>query len=198
MINFYRNMWKQRSHLLTPLTALVGPTTPFIWGDEQQRSFEAMKTVMSQEALLTFPDFSKPFHIYTDASKYQLGAVIMQENKPIAFYSRKLNSAQKRYPTGKQELLSIVETLKEFKNILFGQQLIIHTDHKNLLYKKMATDRIICWHLLIEEYGPEYVHIAGPENVVADALSQLDQDDTYQTEMSNMERAMCSSLCSLY
>jgi RNase H-like domain found in reverse transcriptase len=70
---------------------------------------------MSREILLAYPDFSKDFHIYTDSSDYQLGAVIMQDDRPLAFYSRKLNSAQKRYTTGEQELLSIVETLKEFK-----------------------------------------------------------------------------------
>ena len=53
----------------------------------------------------------------------------MQDNKPLAFYSRKFNAAQKRYTTGEQELLSIVETLKEFKNILFGQKIVVHTDH---------------------------------------------------------------------
>ena len=62
----------------------------------------------------------------------------MQENKPIAFYSRKFNKAQRRYTTGEQELLSIVETLKEFKNILFGQKLIVHTDHKNILYGNLV------------------------------------------------------------
>ena len=67
----------------------------------------------------------------------------MQDDRPLAFYSRKLNSAQKRYTTGKQKLLSIVETLKDFKNILLGQKLIVHTDRKNLLYQKMSTDPII-------------------------------------------------------
>jgi RNase H-like domain found in reverse transcriptase len=64
--------------------------------------------------LLSFPDFNKPFHMYMDASKYQLGSFIMQDDKPLAFYSRKLNPAQKWYTTGEQELLSVVETLKEF------------------------------------------------------------------------------------
>ena len=57
----------------------------------------------------------------------------MQENKPIAFYSCKFNKAQKRYTMGEKELLSIVEMLKAVKNILFGQKLIVHTDHKNIL-----------------------------------------------------------------
>ena len=81
---------------------------------EQQNAFDEMKRVISQEALLTFLDFYKTFHVYTDASDYQLGAVIMQEGKPLAFYSRKMNDAQKCYTTGEQELLSIVETCKEF------------------------------------------------------------------------------------
>jgi hypothetical protein len=67
--------------------------------------------------------------VYTDASNKQLGAVIIQEGKPLAFYSRKLSSEQTRYTIGEQELLSIVETLKEFRNILLGQQVIVHTDH---------------------------------------------------------------------
>jgi hypothetical protein len=102
-------------------------------------------------------------------------------------YSRKLNSAQKRYTTGKQELLSIVETLKEFKNILLGQKLIVHTDHKNLLYQKMSTDRIIRWRLLIEEFGPTFLHIKGEKNVIADALSRLDANfnEKLPTEPTN-------------
>ena len=78
---------------------------------------------MERETLLAFPNFSKPFVIHTDASKLQLGAIISQDGKPIAFYSRKLNPAQTRYTTTERELLSIVETLKEFRNILLGQKL---------------------------------------------------------------------------
>jgi hypothetical protein len=85
----------------------------------------------------------------------------MQEGKPLAFYSRNLNSAQTRYITGEQEILSIVETLKEFRDILLGQQVIAHTDHLNILYGKLSNDRITRWRLLLEEYGPKYVHIAG-------------------------------------
>ena len=130
--------------------------------------------------MLTFPDFSKPFHIYTDASDKQLGAVITQDEKPIAFYSRKLNSAQQRYTTGEQELLSIVETLREFRNILLGYKIIVHTDHKNLTYAKSTSDRVMRWRLLIEEFGPEFRHIKGKHNLIADALSRLELDDSSQ------------------
>jgi len=88
-------------------------------------------------------------------------------------FSRKINSAQRRYTTGEQELLSIVDTLKEFKNILLGQRLVVHTDHMNILYGKLSSDRLVRWRLLLEEYGAEYEHIKGTKNVVADALSRL-------------------------
>ena len=82
-------MWRRRSHILAPLSAMVSPTVKFQWGQEQQEAFDNIKKLISKEALLVFPQFDKPFHVYTDASNKQLGAVIMQEGKPLAFYSRK-------------------------------------------------------------------------------------------------------------
>ncbi len=79
---------------------------------------------------LAYPDFTKPFDIYTDASTKQLGADITQDNRPIAFFSQKLSSAQSKYTVTELELLAIVETLKEFKGMLWGQRLNIYTDHK--------------------------------------------------------------------
>jgi len=93
--------------------------------------------------LLAYPDFNQPFDIYTDASHTQLGAVITQNNKPIAFYSRKLQDAQTRYTTTERELLAIVETLKAFRNILFGHQINIYTDHKNLTYNDLTTECVL-------------------------------------------------------
>jgi hypothetical protein len=73
-----------------------------------------------------------------------LGSAITQDDKPIVCYSRTLNSAHCRYTTGKQELLSIVENLREFRNILLGYKIIIHTDHKNLTYAKSTSDHVMC------------------------------------------------------
>ena len=128
---------------------------------------------MCQEVLLSYPDFTKPFEIYTDASKYQLGAVIMQDKCPIAFYSRKLSASQLNYTTTERELLAIVETLKEFRTILLGQRITVYTDHKNLTYKVFNTERVMRWRLLCEEYSPTLVYLKGEHNVMADALSRL-------------------------
>ena len=80
-----------------------------------------MKRIISREVILSYPDFTKEFVIHTAASQTKLGGVISQDGKPIDFYNCKLNPAQTWYTTKEQELLSIVETLKEFRNILFVQ-----------------------------------------------------------------------------
>ena len=107
------------------------------------------------EVLLAYPDFNAPFEIHTDASKLQIGAVISQKGKPIAFYSRNINSGQQNYTTTEKELLSIVETLKDFCNILLGHHITVYTGHKNLIYKKFNTERVMCWRLILEDFGPE-------------------------------------------
>ena len=76
------------------------------------------------------PDFTEQFVIYIDASKRQLGAVITPNNLTIALFGRKLNSAETKYSITELELLSIVETLKEFKGVLLGQKMKLYTDHK--------------------------------------------------------------------
>ncbi len=82
---------------------------------------------------MTYPDNSKVFEIYTDTSSKQLGAVITQDNRPIEFPSQKLPIAQHKYSVTDIELLAIVETLKDFKEMLWGQPIKVFTDHRNLM-----------------------------------------------------------------
>ena len=78
--------------------------------------------------------------------------------------------------------MSIVETLKEFRTILLGQQLIIHTDHENLTYKHFNSDRVMRWRLFIEEYSPDLRYIKGELNIPADALSRLEIENSPMEE----------------
>ena len=123
MVTYYRDMWPRRSHVLAPLTELLG-TKDYKWESKHEDAFKQMKALMARDTLLTYPDHNKVFRIETDASDYQLGGRIFQIHKDpktgkefeqdVAFYTRKLNSAQKNYSTIEKELLSIVEILKEF------------------------------------------------------------------------------------
>ena len=83
--------------------------------------------MLKKDALLSFPDFDKPFHLYSDASDRQLGATVVQDGKPLGFYTRKLNPAQMNYTVGERELLGIIEGLKAFEGILLGQDVTVHT-----------------------------------------------------------------------
>ena len=185
IVNYYRDMWIRRSNVLAPLSRLTSKTTAWHWTDVEQKAFDKMKRIISRETLLVYPDFNKPFIIHTDASHTQLGAVISQDNKPIAFYSRKLNPAQTRYTTTERELLSIVETLKEFRNILLGHRIKVYTDHKNLTFVNFNTERVMRWRLILEEYSPDLIYLKGETNIVADALSRLELD-TPTTTLAEM------------
>ena len=98
-----------------------------------------------------------------------------------------MNPAQTRYTTTERELLAIVETLKEFRNILLGQHIRVYTDHKNLTYKTFNTERVMRWRLILEEYSPELIYIQGSKNIAADALSRLDIVDTPNPVKNNIK-----------
>jgi hypothetical protein len=113
--------------MLAPLTDLVsecGQTkvtkakgtkkAPWNWDENYQKSVDLVKATICQDVVLAYPDVSKPFEIYTDASATQLGAVMTQDNRLLAFFRRKFLDTQKQYSVTEIELLAIVEALKEF------------------------------------------------------------------------------------
>ncbi len=93
---------------------------------------------------------------------------------------------QQKYSVTEIELLAIVETLKEFKGMLWGQDIKVYTDHKNLTRDALGltSDRVYHWWLLLEEYAPEIIYIKGIHNTVADAISQLEYDPKLKKPMS--------------
>ena len=186
MVNYYRFMWHHRSHILAPLAELAGKNTPFKWKDKHQQAFQEMKRIVGREVLLSFPDYNQRFQLYVDASDKQLGSVLKQGNKTLAFFSKKLNPAQQHYTVGEKEMLSIVESLKEFRTMIHGYPIDIYTDHLNWTHgsKFIKNARVMRWRLLIQEYAPTIHYIKGSKNVVADTLSrnpfdEFEDDDNF-------------------
>ena len=123
--------------------------------------------------MLCFPNHKEPFQIFSDASIYQIWISIKQNKLHITFFSRKLTSTQRRYSTIKQEMLAIVEVLREYRIFLLGAMITIFTDHKNLLANFIANDRVFQWKQKIEEFAPINQYVQSQTNVEADALSRL-------------------------
>jgi hypothetical protein len=115
-INYYHDMWPSRAHILKPLTdqSSLKKRSPIKWTDDMQHAFDKMRLLMAANALAAYPDHNKQFNVYTDASDFQLGACIIQEGRPVAYFSRKLTKSQQNYAKMEKEMLSIVATLEEF------------------------------------------------------------------------------------
>jgi hypothetical protein len=101
----------------------------------------------------------------------------MQDGQPVPYYSKKLNNAQCNYSTVDNELLSIVMTPCEFWSMLFGAELHIHTNHKNILNIRDSSQCRLQWISYIDEYGPKLNYVEGSANVVADTFSWLSRED---------------------
>jgi hypothetical protein len=172
MVNYYKVMWPHRLHILAKTGApkKSEKSPPFQWTSEMQKTLNQMKALMAADVLCAYPDHNKPLHIFTDASDYQLGACIIKEGKPVAYYSKKLNSAQMNYATIDKEILCVIATLHEFCSMLLGAELHIHTDHKNILSIGDSSQQRLCWISYDDEYGPEIHYVEGPCNVVSSPL----------------------------
>ena len=129
LVSYYRAMWTVQSYLIQPLTAITSTKVTFKWTDVEQKAFNTVKQIVARNTLLLYTVFNERFDIHTDVSNFQLGAVIIHNSKPIAFYRHKLTPLQSRYTVMEKELLSMVKILKEFRTILLYQRSKIYTNH---------------------------------------------------------------------
>ena len=179
LCNYYRRFVPHFARIAAPLTDLTKKTNPFSWGSSQEMSFNNLKAALLKAPVLRCADYSLPFEVQSDASGVGLGAVLQQTDdhgtRPVAYYSRKLNSAEQNYAPHEQELLAIVSALREWRCYLLGRKFTVKTDHKPLQYlqdQKQLSRRQARWILFLQEFDFNYVYIPGRSNHAADALSR--------------------------
>ena len=183
MINFYHRFIPHIAFIMRPLYAAVSCRSQKLqWSSEMESAFNDAKSSLAQATLLVFPQTDAPTSVTTDASDEAVGAVLEQKVdgiwKPLAFFSRKLRPAEKRYSAFDKELLSLYLTVRHFRFFLEGRDFAMFTDHKPLVFafSKISdpwSPRQQRQLALISEFSTNIQHIAGKNNSVADALSRV-------------------------
>ncbi|KAL5753956.1 hypothetical protein ACOSP7_022176 [Xanthoceras sorbifolium] len=129
LVNYYRRFIKGYSARAAPLTDLLKKNKAWEWSSECQEAFEGLKKAVTEEPVLSLPDYSKPYEVQTDASDFSIGGVLMQDGHPIAFESRKLNDTERRYTVQEKEMTAVVHCLCTWRHYLLGSHFIIRTDN---------------------------------------------------------------------
>ena len=180
--NFFRSFIPNYAQLTAPLEklrkegSLDGKFT-----DEHKEIYTILKNVLFSDTVLSFPDWTRPFFIATDASNHGVGAVLYQEDdngnkKFINFASSALNKGQKNYPAMKKELFALVFALMRFREYIWGTKFTLFTDHRALAYLHTvgATSPMLSnWFNIIFEYDFEIIHKPGILNIIPDRISRF-------------------------
>lgn len=198
LTGYYRRFVQDYGKIATPLTQLLKKDN-FHWNHEAQISFEHLKRKMAELPILTIPDFSKDFTIETDASNKGLGAVLLQEGRPVAFYSQTLSERAQAKFVYERELMAIVIAVQKWRHYLMGRHFIILTDQKSLKFlsdQRVLGEEQFKWTSKLMGLNFEIQYQPGHENRVADALSrrmtyaalsivQFDELEEWETEVQN-------------
>ena len=181
LTSYYRRFVKAYAERSEPLSKLLRDATPYVWSDEQQKAFEALKLALTEAPLLTHPDWDKDFVLQTNASDLAIAAVLSQRDAEalqcaLGYASRQLSDLERKYVTREKELIAVVWGCETYAKYLEGRPFIIETDHANLRWlmgKNQLKRRLARWVLRLQAFDFEIRHRPGKANANADALSRL-------------------------
>lgn len=193
LLNYYGKFVPNLSTLLSPLHRLLQKKSTWTWGPEQQQVFDRVKSILTSDSVLAHYDPSKPLILACDASPYGVGAVLSHKlddgsERPIAYASRSLGPAEKKYSQLDKEGLAIIFGVKRFHHYLVGRHFVILSDHKPLQHifqstsgvPTLASARIQRWALILGTYNYTIEYKPGPAHANADVFSRLPLPDCPQ------------------
>ena len=197
MAGYYRRFIKDFSGIAAPLSALTSKRAPFGWSGECQLAFDTLKEALVKAAVLTFPDFSRPFRLYTDASGAGMGAVLTQvvdgRERPICYASKAFSGPEKDYETTRRELLAIIWAVKKFKHYWY-LPFDVYTDHRALSYLdrlKTNNSQVARWAFTLSAYPCNIKFRPGDSMQHADGLSRLPLPHSESEEEEGVHPAIC-------
>lgn len=198
---YYRKFIRDYSKIAKPMTKYLKKGQKINLKDpEYIESFDNLKTLITSDPILKFPDFCKTFILTTDASNFALGAVLSQNGHPISYASRTLNSHEIRYSTIEKELLAIVWAVKYFRPYLYGRKFTIQTDHRPLVWLgslKEPNSKLQRWKIKLEEFNYDIEYVKGKNNQVADGLSRVEVNNN-EIENSETENENYSTMATIH
>ena len=133
---FYWRFVRDFSSIAAPITEVIKKDVGFKWGEEQEKAFQVINEKLTRAPLLALPNFAKTFEVECDASGLGIGVVLMQEGRPIAYFSEKLSGTHLKYPTYDKELYALVRALETWQHYIWPKEFVIHTDHESLKHLK--------------------------------------------------------------
>ena len=181
MVGYHRQHIPNYAEIAFPLTQLTKKNAQYQWGAPEGEAWERLKTELVSDRVMAHPQLDKPYKLYTDASAYAIGAILVQEDengleRPVLYVSKQLNEAQMKYATIEREAYAIVYALQKLRPYLYGAEFTIYTDQKPLLslfLQEQRNSRTQRWAVLIAEYGAPIEYRKGRNNVRADMLSRI-------------------------
>lgn len=180
LLGYYRRFIKNLAKITKPLTRCLKKDGKIIHDQEFVNCFNTCKNILTNDPVLQYPDFTKPFILTTDASNFAIGAVLSQgeipQDRPVAYASRTLNDTETRYSTIEKELLAIIWACKYFRPYLYGRKFKIYTDHRPLMWLhnlKEPNSKLMRWRLRLEEFDYQIIYKKGKFNTNADCLSRI-------------------------
>ncbi|CAH2099183.1 unnamed protein product [Euphydryas editha] len=192
MINYVARFIPNLSEVTAPLRQLIKKDVPFLWSKEQDKTYKTLKKLLIEPPVLSYFDMNKQIVLSVDASKAGLGAVILQEGKPIAYGSRAMTETEIQYSQIEKECLAILYGITKFHQYLYGSQFKVETDHKPLvsIFSKplnRCPARLQKMRMALQPYSFELNYKPGKELVVADHLSRSHLVDTEENSDLKVE-----------
>ena len=174
LTGYYMRFIEDFSKLAMPMMRLTRKEVKFVWDDSCERAFQELKMRLTSAPILIVTERGQRYTVYYDASKDELGRVLMQSGKVVAYGSRQLKNHEQNYPTHDMELAAIVFALKAWRHYLYGVKFEVFSDYKSLKYIFTQRDlnmRQRRWMEFLEDYDFTLHYHSGKANVVADALN---------------------------